>query len=138
MKKVNCILLIDDNVHDNFFHSIVIKEADAAKQIKTALNGEEALDYLEKAIDGHDGYILPEIIFLDINMPGMNGFEFIEKARKMNLVINNKPIAIIMLTSSLNPNDLQTAKEKFPVEIKEFKNKPLTHKMLKDVINCLQ
>lgn len=134
MKKLDCILLVDDNVDDNFFHSLTIKQSDAAREIKTATTGDKALDYFEKCKDGENGYTTPDLIFLDINMPGMNGFEFLENLKNKKLINSGKQVVIIMLTSSLNPNDESLAKEKFSSEIKDFKNKPLTTEMLKEII----
>lgn len=134
MKKLNCVLLIDDNVNDNFFHTISIKEADAALQIKTATDGEKALEYLENCKENTGQYPFPDLIFLDINMPKINGFEFLEKAKERKLIDDSKPVIIIMLTSSLNPSDEQIAKEKFSNEIKNFKNKPLTVEMINEII----
>lgn len=134
MKKLNCILLIDDNVHDNYFHSRVIEESDAANQVKTALTGDEAIAYLEKSKVHSPEYPKPDLIFLDINMPGMNGFEFLEEAKGKNLICTDKQTVVVMLTSSLNPNDEKTADEKFSTEIKDFLNKPLTKEALEGII----
>ncbi len=133
MKTVNCILLVDDNEHDNFFHSIVIKEAGAARQIKTAISGFKALEYLEDTKKDPEQYPVPDLIFLDINMPGINGFEFLEKARELKLIDENKSFVVVMLTSSMNPNDENNAKKNFANEIKEFRNKPLTAEMLEEI-----
>jgi len=133
MKRVNCILLVDDNVHDNFFHILNIGEACASEQVKTALDGEKALEYLENTKKDPVEFPFPDIIFLDINMPKINGFEFLEKAIDKKLITKNNPVTIIMLTSSLNPNDEKMAKEKFSDEIIEFRNKPLTVEMLNEI-----
>lgn len=132
MKKVKCILLVDDNADDNFFHSLAIKELDAAEEIKTAANGEKALEYLENSVKDPANYPPPDIIFLDINMPRINGFEFLEKATEKNLLRN--PVIIVFLTSSLNPADVQTAKHKFEKHIKEYITKPLTAEALKKIM----
>jgi CheY-like chemotaxis protein len=134
MKKLNCILLIDDNVHDNFFHSIVIKDINAAEQIKTLTDGQHALEYLEKSKENPSQYPYPDLIFLDINMHRVNGFEFLEKAKEKKLIDTNKQIIIVILTGSTNPDDEKMAKEKFSNEIKAYKNKPLTEDMLKEII----
>ena len=134
MKKINCILLIDDNSDDNFFHTITIEENGAAQHIKTATTGETALEYLKQAKLNMNEYPMPDLIFLDINMPGMNGFEFLEKAKNLKMFHQVKTVIIVMLTSSLNPNDEKMAKEVYANEIMEFRNKPLSTEALKEII----
>ncbi|MFI5149712.1 MAG: response regulator [Bacteroidia bacterium] len=134
MNKVNCILLIDDNKDDNYFHTIAINEAKAASEVKVATTGQMALDYLLKARTNSMQYPSPDLIFLDINMPGMNGFEFLEEAVKLNLLQGEKTIVITMLTSSLNPGDEKQARDQFSREIKSFRNKPLTAPMLRQIL----
>lgn len=67
-------------------------------------------------------------------MPKINGFEFVENAKEKCFLYRYKPVIILMLTSSLNPDDEQMAKEKFSDEIGDFKAKPLTKEMIKDII----
>ncbi len=67
-KKLNCILLVDDDPDDNYYHQIIINEMSVVNQIDTVGNGIEALEYLKK-----ENQIPPDLIFLDINMPKMNG-----------------------------------------------------------------
>jgi CheY-like chemotaxis protein len=132
MKKINCILLIDDNPADNDFHKIIIKEADICNQVKVASNGTEALEYIKKSgeIDGEE-YPKPNIIFLDINMPRMNGFEFLEEYKKLDDKLKSE-VVVVMLTTSLNPDDALKAKNE--KVIKEFQNKPLTVESLNDIV----
>jgi CheY-like chemotaxis protein len=135
MKKVNCILLIDDNPADNDFHKIIIKEANICDHIEVVLNGLEALEYIRKSADSeNDGkeFPKPNIIFLDINMPRMNGFEFLDEYKKLDEKLKSE-VVIVMLTTSLNPDDAKRAKENS--EVKEFQNKPLTVESLKDVVD---
>lgn len=124
IQELNCIMLIDDNDDDNFYHKMVIREADITKQIEVAESGFEALDFLKK------GDLIPELIFLDINMPAMNGWEFLDEYRKLSEEQKAR-IVIIMLTTSLNPADRKKA-EKIP-EINGFETKPLTVEMLKRI-----
>ncbi|TVR77734.1 MAG: response regulator [Chitinophagaceae bacterium] len=135
MKELNCILLIDDNPDDNFYHTYVINEAKAAKQVKAALTGEEALVYFEKTETDPENYPYPDLVFLDINMPGMNGFEFLEVAKERKIITETKPVVVIMLSSSLNPFDETKTKKDFFNEVKEFQNKPLTIEMLEEIMN---
>jgi CheY-like chemotaxis protein len=125
MSTLKTIILIDDSESDNFFHSLIIEEAKVADRIATFEYAEKALTYLQQTSD-----IDVELIFLDINMPRMDGFQFLEDYNKLN--DNQKAKAVIMLTTSLNPLDEMRAKT-FS-EIKGFRNKPLTEKMLTEII----
>ena len=130
MKKVNCILLVDDNEADNLFHTRTIHKAEVCKHLEIATGGQEALDYLEKC--GDEGHPRPDLIFLDINMPGMNGFEFLEEYAKLDSKVKSKMV-VFMLTSSLMPEDNEKAMK--TGEISEFLNKPLTIKMVHDIVD---
>lgn len=132
MKKINCILIIDDNDSDNAYHKIIIKKAGVCNQIRIVLDGLKALDYiLNSAKPGlENDYPKPDLIFLDVNMPHMNGLEFLEEYHKLDEAMKSS-IVITMLTTSLNPDD-----EKKAMNIKEaseFKNKPLTLEMLHEI-----
>jgi len=78
-KKLNCILLVDDDPEDNFFHQIIINEMKIVKNIDTVRNGIEEIAYFKK-----ENQIPPNLIFLDINMPKMNGWEFLEEFNNLN------------------------------------------------------
>ena len=84
-KKLECILLIDDDDEDNFYHKIVIERMNITKRIEVAYNGLEALEFLQK-----ESQIIPELIFLDINMPKMNGWEFLEKDSSFFVVCSKR------------------------------------------------
>lgn len=133
MKKINCILLIDDNPADNEFHSIKIRKSGICNHIQIANSGQKALEYLIKSGAANQSELLPkpDLIYLDINMPGMNGFEFLEAYKKLDVQLKSK-ILIIMLTTSLNPGDRERALAN--AEVNEFQNKPLTVEMLQETI----
>lgn len=128
-KKLNYILLIDDDESTNFLHKVVLEEANIAEKIIFALNGEEALEIIRE--NSRYNSLQPDIIFLDINMPIMNGWEFIEEYQKIENTQNIK-LLIIMLTVSLNPDDKEKA-EKLQA-ISGFLNKPLTVEVLDEII----
>ncbi|HET6243450.1 MAG TPA: response regulator [Bacteroidia bacterium] len=125
-KKLNCILLVDDNAADNYFHKIIIKEMNFTENIEVALDGEEALTFVKK-----ENQIPPELIFLDINMPRMDGWDFLEAYRELSEEQKSDTI-VIMLTTSLNPEDEKKA-EQF-AEVVGFKIKPLTVEMLTEIL----
>jgi CheY-like chemotaxis protein len=129
MNKINSILLVDDDQINNFINKRIIKKLNVADQVNIALNGEEALHYILTYCDQTGN--CPELIFLDINMPVMNGFEFLNEFN--NLPLKNKNnVKIIVLTTSSNPGDLQKLEQ---YSIKGFLNKPLTEKKIMEVIN---
>lgn len=75
--------------------------------VKKVPNGKEAIDFLQGRLD--TGLAIPFLIIVDINMPSVNGFQFLEECKKMGFSKTNKP-KIAMLTSSLHPSDEQRAK----------------------------
>jgi CheY-like chemotaxis protein len=125
-KKLNCILLIDDDAEDNHFHQMVINEMNITEHVEIALNGVEALNFLKKENQTH-----PDIIFLDINMPKMNGWEFMEAYKELRADQKAK-IVVIMLTTSENPKDKKRAEE-FS-DIFGFNSKPLTEEMINGIL----
>ncbi|TGM56568.1 response regulator [Leptospira adleri] len=130
-QKVNCILLIDDNHSDNFVHERVIRKGDFANQVVSKQSGESALKYLLERAATSDPR--PDLIFLDINMPGMNGWEFLEEYDKLPKELQGK-IVVVMLTTSDNPDDRAKARE-FGI-LADFKTKPLTDAMLQEIFDA--
>ncbi|MEO6550830.1 MAG: response regulator [Ferruginibacter sp.] len=126
---MNCILLIDDDDDCNFFHRRLLTKLNCAEHIEVAKNGIEALEFLRSVRNGnHDN---PSIIFLDINMPKMNGWEFLEEYKKLSDQQKAK-IVLIMLTTSLNPQDQERAKTYSDVD--GFKNKYLDEESLDEIL----
>ncbi|MEC7754878.1 MULTISPECIES: response regulator [Roseivirga] len=127
--KLDCIMLIDDDEATNFVHKMVISQIDCAKEVVEAHNGQEAIDYLKERAGKQPQ---PELIFLDINMPVMDGWEFLEEYEKLD-EDQKGGMVVVMLTTSLNPHDREMA-TKMGV-IHDFMNKPLTKGMLAELID---
>jgi CheY-like chemotaxis protein len=126
MKKYNKILLIDDDSITNFINSSVIRNIGLGEVIKVVTNGREAISYLKK--DCCRENIFPDFILLDINMPGMDGYEFWREYRKLDIKEAQKA-TIMMLTTSTSPRDIEKA-EKLGILILR---KPLRKKMIMEL-----
>ena len=133
-KPLECILLIDDDEPTNVLHKIIIEDSGIAKEVAIVYNGFEGIDYLTRQGKYAEGdHPRPDLIFLDINMPGMNGFEFLERYKKLDE--NQKArMVVVMLTTSLNPEDRERAHQLG--EISDFKNKPLTAHSLNEIVEA--
>jgi CheY-like chemotaxis protein len=119
--QLNCILLIDDDEPTNFLNRLTLEQANCTRDIRIAQSGQEALDYLRDY--GKEQSPRPDLIFLDINMPAMDGWEFLEKYRSLPPE-RKADIVLIMLTTSLNPDD--ELRTKSIPEVSGFENKPLS------------
>ncbi|GGA67923.1 response regulator [Flavobacterium palustre] len=133
-KKLNCVLLVDDDKGTNFINEMIIKKSGIAERIQTVLNGKEALDFITnkgKYEAAGDVFPQPMLTLLDINMPVMDGWEFLEAYHALEEHQKGK-IIIVMLTTSLNPDD-KTRAEGIS-EVSDFKNKPLSREAFADII----
>jgi CheY-like chemotaxis protein len=118
MNEDSLIMLVDDNKIDLFIHTEVIKQLPLKTKCLSFNFGGDALQYLSNQKNNW-----PNIILLDIHMPIMNGFDFINQYKKFPN--NLRSICkIIMLSSSLNPNDQEKIKQE--VEVFAFIEKPLS------------
>lgn len=121
MEKINCVLLIDDDETTNRLSRQIINKLDFAEKTKICYNGEEALKFLEDFTKENNGEC-PELILIDIAMPVMNGFEFIEAFNKLHFS-NKDRVTSIILTSSSDLKDIRKAKR---MGIDDYLIKPLT------------
>jgi CheY-like chemotaxis protein len=132
--KLNCILLIDDDEPTNFLNKMTLEQAGCARHIQVAQGGQEALDYLASCQPNgstFDTHPRPDLIFLDINMPAMDGWEFLQRYQQLPSE-QKADIVLIMLTTSLNPDD-EIKTHSIP-EIAGFENKPLKRSQLEDIL----
>jgi len=127
------VMLIDDNEIDNFINTKMIEGCNFAGHIYVNTDGKSALEFLKnlermgsKGID-----LLPQIIFLDLNMPGIDGFKFIENFEKVLHPDFRKGIKIVILSSSMNPADAENAKA--IKSINQYISKPLNEVALKNL-----
>lgn len=98
MNSFERIVLIDDNEDDNFFHEIVIRKAGFQGELQVFENGVDALAFLKA-----DALVLRTCVFVDINMPMLDGFEVVSQATP--LLEGKTSTVLVMLTSSDAPMD---------------------------------
>jgi CheY-like chemotaxis protein len=117
-------LLIDDNYIDNFVTRRILESSNFVDKVIVSQSATDAINSLRA------GEIIPDVIFLDIRMPMMGGFEFLQEYDKLEIE-GKKDIKIFMLSSSLDPIDLRkSTNNKY---ITQFVHKPLTQKTLDDI-----
>lgn len=119
--KIDALMIIDDNSFDQMMYKRIVEKSGRVRELIQYVEAEKALEHL---LDGTREQ--PDLILLDINMPRMNGFEFLEAATA-RIGADLCPI-IVMLTTSLHPGDEARARS-FDV-VHDFMNKPLTQAML--------
>lgn len=123
------VLLIDDDKAVNFFNKHVVVNHTSFEHLKTVQSGEDALSFLSNV--EKDEATKPDIIFLDINMPAMNGWEFLDKFERMSADFR-KDIKVIILSSSSNPEHVKKSIKNY--EVVDFINKPLSFDILDNVV----
>jgi CheY-like chemotaxis protein len=127
-KKYRSVMLIDDNEIDNLINQKMIEAASIADNIYTHTGAKSAIEFLRnmERLDVAEK-VLPDVIFLDIDMPLMDGFQFLDEFEKLS-DMTRKKCRIVMLTSSINPQDFSRSKKYSNVKL--YLNKPLTHENL--------
>lgn len=125
MKKLERILLVDDDPDTNFYNEYILNQLNAADHIIAFQSAKEALQYLVEKNENVD------LILLDINMPVMSGWQFLEHFNKLDKK-RRSAILTVMLTASLNSDDQKKAAS-FP-SIKKFIHKPLNKQTILEIL----
>jgi len=127
--KFYTVMLIDDNEIDNLINQKMIEAANITEHIFTHTGARSAIEFLKniEKVDDVAKQILPDVIFLDIDMPLMDGFQFLDEFDKLSDATKKK-CKIVMLTSSINPQDVNESKE--CSYVKKYINKPLSQENL--------
>lgn len=127
-KKYRTVMLIDDNEIDNLINQKMIEAASITENIYTHTGAKSAIEFLKnmERLDVAEK-VLPDVIFLDIDMPLMDGFQFLDEFEKLSDTTKSK-CKIVMLTSSINPQDFNRSKKYDNVKL--YLNKPLSHESI--------
>lgn len=123
MYKFKNVLIVDDDYISNFIADHLLNKLKVCNTVSFSRNGDEALTYLKETSE------FPEMILLDINMPVMDGFEFIESFRKFNL--DKRKTRIVIYTASFNKKDIEMLKS---IGFNDFIIKPLTEEKLLHIL----
>ncbi len=134
MKKLKKVLLVDDSEATNYMNRYFFKKLNICDEIEVAINGQKGLDYLASIPKEKWHTDAPELIMLDIKMPIMGGFEFLDEYEKFPLEMR-KPITTVLLTTSMSIEDRDRAKDY--KSVKSFLNKPLSVTQLKEILEHL-
>lgn len=129
MKKLSSVLLIDDDSTTNFLNSLLLKRLDVAEILLVAENGAVGLDILTAVCAGATADC-PALILLDVNMPVMNGIEFLEAYQHLPLA-QRQAIIVVLLTTSVHPRDLERVRQ---LPIAGTLNKPLTEEKVRSLL----
>ena len=125
MENNKCVLLVDDSYVDNFINKRLIDLLNQNIDVKIANNGRVALSYLQEAFSTGK---IPGLIFLDLNMPVLDGMGFLKEYQKITEPTKSK-IKIVILTSSSNPVDFETLQA---LGFSDHLTKPLTDLVLRN------
>lgn len=130
MTKIKSIAIIDDDPITVFGIKRMLSTLNVSENIKSYVNGKEAIDDFKSLMDNKEE--IPEVIFLDINMPIMDGWQFLEEF--ITLPTTQK-IRINILTSSIDPADRENWKYYMTKthHIIDYKNKPIQKKEIEEI-----
>lgn len=131
MKKIDTLCIVDDDSVFQMLTKMIIEKTQLVQKIKTFGNGKEAITFLDSVKDQPE--LLPELILLDLNMPILDGWGFLEEYLLLKPGIGKK-ILIYVVTSSIDPKDIQRAQA--ISEVTDYLVKPVTQDKFVNLLNA--
>ncbi|EIF44859.1 response regulator receiver [gamma proteobacterium BDW918] len=128
--KLEKIILIDDSGADNYYHQMIVEKAKVCKMVTAYDHAGDALNMLGDAVKNKQR--LPDLIFLDINMPVIDGWEFLNRYEGIVPQDLRHPV-IIILSTSVNPSDHERAESR--PSVTAYCSKPLSADKLRDIVD---
>ena len=129
VNRYKSVLLIDDNEIDNFINERMISTSGFSNKVVVKTSCDDAILFLKEVENNADA--IPDIVFLDLNMPGKDGFAFLADFESLSDIVKGK-CRIVVLSSSISPDDINRASTN-PYVIK-YVNKPLSEKYLSAIV----
>jgi len=130
MRAFNLIYIVEDDLITSTITELIVSQNEAFGEVKKYMNGQEAFDALQ--LVAQQQAEVPDLILLDLNMPVMDGWEFLDAFSSLAL---QKPVCVCVLTSSIDPDDIE--KSKRYAEVKGYFTKPLDGDMLNQIVGLV-
>jgi len=124
VKRIKNILLIDDDYPTNYLHKIILMDTGHIDNIHDCTSVDDGINFLKEKFEENQS---PELIFIDINLPAKNGFDFIEEFDALDSELKSKSI-VIMFSTSENPRDLEKSKQYSTIQ--DMLLKPLNEEII--------